>query len=265
MSGIFISYRRQDSQGFAGRLTDDLSELFGEERVFRDVEIAPGSDFSQAIRQAIAGCDALLVVIGKHWLEGRDAAGQQRIYHEDDWVRLEIEAGLTSGKLLLPILVGGVEMPRESDLPQSIAPISRRQAFVVSDRRWKKDLQELRDFLIQQVPALKQDTAPEAVAHSRGNRSAGENWQEATRETFRTLAERIAEGLKKSSTHQHRQLPWMLRGLFNGLKRVVVFTVVLVIVYFTIRNYGDAAAQRVLNDLVTFFSGLTSKLLSYFR
>ena len=265
MSGIFISYRRQDSQGFAGRLTDDLSELFGEERVFRDVEIAPGSDFSQAIRQAIAGCDALLVVIGKHWLEGRDAAGQQRIYHEDDWVRLEIEAGLASGKLLLPILVGGVEMPRESDLPQSIAPISRRQAFVVSDRRWKKDLLELRELLIQQVPGLKEDVAPEAVAQSRGQHPAGETRQEVTRETFRTLAEKIAEGLKNSSDNQRRQLPWMLRLLFNGLKRLVGFTVVMVVVYFTIRNYGDAGAQRVLNDLVTFFSGLLSKFLSYFR
>ena len=125
-------------------------------------------------------------------------------------MRLEIEAGLASGKMLLPILVGGVEMPPESDLPPSIAPISRRQAFVVSDRRWKKDLPELRDFLMQHVPSLKEGLTPEADARARSNHSAGESWQEVTRETFRTLGERITDRLnhsRKASANHRRQRP----------------------------------------------------------
>ncbi len=263
MNRLFISYRRQDSQGFAGRLSDDLSELFGAERVFRDVEIAPGSDFSQAIRQAIESCDALLVVIGRHWLEARDADGQQRITLPDDWVRLEIEAGLASGKLLLPVLVGGAEMPPENQLPPDIAPLSRRQAFVVTDRRWDKDLQDLRTFLLQQLPALQADMGIEASRNS-----AGEILQEVRRETFRTLGERIVEELKRSraSSGGHpRQLPWLLKAFFNGLKRLAVFGVVLVVIYFTIKNYGDASAQAVLRDLETFFSGLLRKGLRFLR
>ena len=36
--GIFISYRRDDSAGYAGRLYDRLTARFGGDRVFMDVE-----------------------------------------------------------------------------------------------------------------------------------------------------------------------------------------------------------------------------------
>jgi hypothetical protein len=44
MSRIFISYRRGDSRGSAGRLYDDLEERFGKDVVFRDLDtIEPGA------------------------------------------------------------------------------------------------------------------------------------------------------------------------------------------------------------------------------
>ena len=44
MSGIFISYRREDSQELAGRLFDRLAQRFGKDRVFRDIDaIDPGA------------------------------------------------------------------------------------------------------------------------------------------------------------------------------------------------------------------------------
>ena len=40
---IFIAYRRDDSQGFAGRIYDHLAGHFGPESVFRDInDIEPG-------------------------------------------------------------------------------------------------------------------------------------------------------------------------------------------------------------------------------
>ena len=38
MSGVFISYRREDSQQLAGRLFDRLVQRFGKNRVFRDID-----------------------------------------------------------------------------------------------------------------------------------------------------------------------------------------------------------------------------------
>ena len=60
MSGIFISYRREDSQELAGRLFDRLAQRFGKDRVFRDIDaIDPGARFAQVIAERIGDCDAL--------------------------------------------------------------------------------------------------------------------------------------------------------------------------------------------------------------
>ena len=58
MPRIFISYRRDDSAGHTGRLYDRLSDHFGVDQVFMDVDtIAPGRNFVDAVRQAVGDCD----------------------------------------------------------------------------------------------------------------------------------------------------------------------------------------------------------------
>lgn len=80
MGAIFISYRRDDCEGEAGRLSDSLTKVFGDSKVFLDVEGIPaGQDFRQAIEQQVASCDVLLALIGPHWLEIKDASGQRRL------------------------------------------------------------------------------------------------------------------------------------------------------------------------------------------
>ena len=76
MSGIFISYRREDSALYAGRLYDRLSARFGADRVFMDVDdIPPGVDFAAQIGAKINSCNALIAVIGKNWLTVRNGNG----------------------------------------------------------------------------------------------------------------------------------------------------------------------------------------------
>src|SRR5580765_5596226 len=95
MSRIFISYRRDDTGGYAGRLNDRLSEAFGAQEIFRDIEdIAPGVDFVQEIEREVAACDVLLVVIGRQWTASVDAHGRSRLQDPHDFVRLEIAAAL---------------------------------------------------------------------------------------------------------------------------------------------------------------------------
>jgi hypothetical protein len=54
LPGIFVSYRRSDSQGEAGRLFDDLAKHFGEQSVFMDVSaIEAGRDFRKAIEEGV--------------------------------------------------------------------------------------------------------------------------------------------------------------------------------------------------------------------
>ena len=71
---VFVSYRRDDSSGYAGRLYADLCERFGTDNVFIDIDsLVPGSDFVDAIEETLASCDMVLVIIGRSWLSVVDA------------------------------------------------------------------------------------------------------------------------------------------------------------------------------------------------
>jgi hypothetical protein len=147
MSGLFISYRREDSAGFAGRLADALEKGLGAEQVFRDVDdIPPGQDFVEAIRTQLPQLDVVLVLIGPLWSDiARD--GMRRLADPDDFVRLEIRLALALGKPVIPVLVGGARMPAEEDLPEDIRALARRQAFTLSDAGWKGDVARLSEAI----------------------------------------------------------------------------------------------------------------------
>src|SRR2546428_11886697 len=77
---IFISYRRDDAAGDAGRLYDALIARFGKGSVFMDVDtIQPGADYRDVINQAVESCEVLVTVIGKGWLSLADGAGGRRL------------------------------------------------------------------------------------------------------------------------------------------------------------------------------------------
>lgn len=154
MMQIFLSYRRDDSAGFAGRLAEALESALGGNSVFRDVEdIHPGDDFVRSIERALDAVDVVLVMIGPDWLQTNDA-GQRRLDAPDDFVRLEVLAALQSGKPVIPVLVGGAQMPCEQDLPGPLRPLLRRQAFNLADAGWKSDVARLVDALRPQVKTV---------------------------------------------------------------------------------------------------------------
>src|SRR5215467_3661253 len=147
-SKIFISYRREDSRGDAGRLTDKLKSHFGEKQIFRDVEaIEAGVDFVDAINNAVGSCTALLAIIGPSWLKVADEAGVRRLDDPHDFVRLEIDAALKRGIRVIPVLVGGAAMPKPGELPAELESFARRQAHELSDSRWEYDVQHLIETL----------------------------------------------------------------------------------------------------------------------
>jgi hypothetical protein len=141
---IFISYRRDDSRGYAGRLQGDLSRRYSEEHVFRDVEIPPGADFGEYITGLVDKCNVVLAIIGPRWLDARDREGERRIDDPQDWVRLEIERALArDGVEVIPVLVDGARLPPREELPESLLGLRRRNAFELSDSRWDYDLEQL--------------------------------------------------------------------------------------------------------------------------
>ncbi len=149
MQGIFISYRRQDSQSAAGRLADHLKEHLPGVPLFRDVEtIEPGVDFVDAIGRALQSCGVLLAVIGPRWASLQDDAGRRRLDDPNDYTRLEIATALARPDVrVIPVLVEGAEMPAGEALPEDLKALSRRNAIELTDKRWEYDVAQLVETL----------------------------------------------------------------------------------------------------------------------
>ena len=146
MPAVFICYRRDDTVGTAGRIYDRLSERLGADRVYRDIESGrAGEDFAATIRQRIDRCDVLLALIGPNWLRAVDEQGGWRLAKDDDWVRVEIAAALQRGIRVVPVLMGGAQMPRPGDLPSSIAKLAQRNAVEVRETQFDRDVAQLID------------------------------------------------------------------------------------------------------------------------
>lgn len=144
MPGIFLSYRRADTGGYAGRLADSLEKRFGKGNVFQDLEaIVPGSNFTHEIDAAIARCQVLVVLIGNTWLTEHATDGSPRLNDPHDFVRLEVASGLRAGTHVIPVLVEATTMPAENALPDDLKPLARLQAIELSDTRWEYDIERL--------------------------------------------------------------------------------------------------------------------------
>jgi hypothetical protein len=162
---IFISYRRDDTGGRAGRLFDLLAARYGAGRVFQDVTaVAPGTYFDDQVDSAIATSDVVLVVIGPSWLTSAGGDGTRKIDRPDDYVRHEVRAALQSDVRVVPVLVDDAELPSAAALPEDLAPLVRRQAVSVRDESWHRDVDDL-------INRLEKDTLKKNAA----NKNSGEN------------------------------------------------------------------------------------------
>lgn len=163
MSRIFVSYRRDETSGHAGRLIDSLNRHFGKQRVFFDLQtLEPGVDWVEALERALEECEVLVAVIGRSWLTAADKKGRRRLDNPDDPLRREVATALRRGVRVVPVLVQGAEMPETSELPADLAPLTRRQAIELTDSRWGYDVGRLMEALEKIVsPAPPQSDLPE--------------------------------------------------------------------------------------------------------
>ncbi len=154
MSRIFINYRRQDSEGYVGRLYDHLVQHFSPDDIFMDVSsIEPGKDFITELEKAVAACDVFIAMIGPQWLNIKDDSGKRRLEQWNDYVRIEIASALKQDKLVIPALVGRAKMPKPTTLPDDIAALSRRNAIELSHSRFAYDVEQLVDAIKDAIPS----------------------------------------------------------------------------------------------------------------
>ncbi len=138
---IFISYRRDDSEGEAGRLFDDLVRAFGNDAVFMDVAgIKPGVDFRKAIEDSVASCGVFLAVVGPTWATIAGTDGKRRLEDPNDFVALEISSALKREVPVIPVLVHDARMPPAELLPEALKNFSYRNSVELSHARWNSDV-----------------------------------------------------------------------------------------------------------------------------
>ncbi len=137
---IFVSYRREDSAANALGISQYLEREFGGKNVFIDVDLRAGAKFPVVLEQRLRECGVVLVLIGPHWLEARDAEGNRRLDNPDDWVRLEISSALRREITVIPVLVGGAALPPKAALPADIRGLLDHQAVSISNTGFRSDM-----------------------------------------------------------------------------------------------------------------------------
>jgi PAN domain/TIR domain len=153
MARIFINYRRDDTQGVAGRLFDYLASKYSHDELFMDVDaMKPGLDFTKQLDAQVAQCQVLLAVIGPHWLDAHDQAGKRRLDNDKDYVRIELASALKRDIALIPVLVDGASMPSEDNLSDDLKPLARRHALELRHTRFNADADAIMHALEAVVP-----------------------------------------------------------------------------------------------------------------
>ncbi|MEE8586367.1 MAG: SUMF1/EgtB/PvdO family nonheme iron enzyme [Acidobacteriota bacterium] len=159
MSGIFISYRRDDA-GDARLIVEGLKQKLGHPVS----PIKPRAGSVEAIENAVGSCHVLVALIGDRWLEATDEDGQRRLDDPQDFIRLEIATALERNVKVIPVLLRGARMPRESELPEPLKAVTRRQALKVSDERWDYDMGRLAQAVEGSTPTPSPTPGPDERA-----------------------------------------------------------------------------------------------------
>jgi len=144
MARLFISYRRDDAGIAANRLFAVLGKRFGKQQIFMDVQsMKSWLYFVQQLEERVTSCDAIIVLIGRNWAPrtGRRLPGSSDA--TNDYVVLEIAAGLMRHIPVIPVLLDGATMPHEDDLPEAIRAFAKYHAFELTDQRWDYDVRSL--------------------------------------------------------------------------------------------------------------------------
>lgn len=124
---IFISYKDDDeSKNFANKLCSNLEKL-GFDVYYNPKERHAGS-FPDRLKIAVESCNDLLLIVTQNCLN-------QLIEHDKvDWVREELLTAHKNNKNIIPLLMPGVSMPKDTDdMPKDLRFLPVQDAVNIYD------------------------------------------------------------------------------------------------------------------------------------
>ena len=129
---LFLSYRREDNSHAVGRIYDFFVEHFGPTEVFFDVEDIPaGSEFKKYLKGAIRSTRIFVPIIGQRWADANWNPQKPEVF--EDMVTMEFATALEFKKVVLPVLIDGVAMPKKEELPVRMSALTEINAIRVRD------------------------------------------------------------------------------------------------------------------------------------
>ncbi|MGA7392750.1 MAG: toll/interleukin-1 receptor domain-containing protein [Terrimicrobiaceae bacterium] len=232
VQAIFISYRRDDSLPWAGRLHEHLSRHFGEENVFIDIDaIDPGEDFSDVVRKKVEECAVFVPIIGGNWLACTDKAGHRRLDDPADHLRVEIVTALRQRKLIVPVFVGGAIMPDKRELPDELAPLATKNGLSVDDLHFAEDVRRLIRFLKGTVGAVGSGGTRnhrQSENEPSGTRPAPQKIWHVVRRFVQTQPRTKPTRVRKDESHRAAPEKYLIGKIVNW-KRLGIVTLGMVI------------------------------------
>jgi hypothetical protein len=83
----------------------------------------------------------VLAIIGPRWMG-------PWVEQHGGTLRRELSLALRAPDTpVIPVLVGGAELPSPEELPDDLAPLLQRNAIALSDERWQYDVERLIDSI----------------------------------------------------------------------------------------------------------------------
>jgi TIR domain len=109
--------------------------------VFIDIDrIRAGQKFQEVLEQRLAECKVMVAVIGPQWLNARGDDGRRRLEDPTDWVHLEIVHALARKITVIPVTVGGANLPKKGDLPEELRPLLDYHAVAITTNGFRSEM-----------------------------------------------------------------------------------------------------------------------------
>ena len=139
---VFISYQRSDTL-YAAHAMGYALRLAGQEAFVDTGSIGGGEPYPEVISKAISRANAVLALIGPRF-------AVDRLHEPTSVVAFEWRYARYHGAAVVPVLIEGAVMPKESDLPRELRWIGKRNAYALRPSSLAPDI----DAVVQAIPAL---------------------------------------------------------------------------------------------------------------
>jgi CheY-like chemotaxis protein len=139
---VFISYQRSDTL-YAAHALGYALRLAGHEAFVDTGSIGGGEPYPEVIGKAISHANAVLALIGPRF-------AVHRLQEPSSVVAFEWRYARYHGAAVVPVLIEGAAMPKESDLPRELRWIGKRNAYALRASSLAPDI----DAVVQAIPAL---------------------------------------------------------------------------------------------------------------